>query len=66
MARGNWYPNKGCRGSAPPTTGAGANGNAREGGKQQIVAHMRDPYQVLGVGRTASPEDIKAAYRRLA
>lgn len=27
---------------------------------------MRDPYQVLGVGRTASPETIKSAYRRLA
>jgi len=27
---------------------------------------MRDPYQVLGLGRTASAEDIKLAYRRLA
>ncbi|WP_114395143.1 DnaJ C-terminal domain-containing protein [Oleisolibacter albus] len=27
---------------------------------------MRDPYQILGVGRTASAEDIKSAYRRLA
>ncbi len=27
---------------------------------------MRDPYQVLGVGRTASADDIKQAFRRLA
>ncbi|HZS82335.1 MAG TPA: J domain-containing protein [Stellaceae bacterium] len=27
---------------------------------------MKDPYQTLGVGRTASPEDIKRSYRRLA
>lgn len=27
---------------------------------------MRDPYQVLGLGRSASPDDVKQAYRRLA
>ena len=27
---------------------------------------MKDPYEILGIARTASPEDIRKAYRRLA
>jgi len=30
------------------------------------VAHIRDPYQVLGVTKAASADEIKKAYRRLA
>ena len=27
---------------------------------------MKDPYEILGIARTASQEDIRKAYRRLA
>ena len=29
-------------------------------------SEMRDPYQILGVSKSAKPDEIKSAYRKLA
>lgn len=31
-----------------------------------VVAQRRDPYEVLGVGRNATEQEIKSAFRRMA
>ena len=36
------------------------------GGREIGLIHMRDPYTVLGVARTASADDVKKAFRKLA
>ncbi len=36
------------------------------GGSQQSAAASRDPYEVLGLERSASQDEISIAYRRLA
>ncbi len=45
----------------------GDNGvRARRGGRAKLGSLMRDPYEILGLAKSASAGDIKSAYRRLA
>jgi DnaJ like chaperone protein len=53
-----WKQKKARVGADPGRAGA-------EGGRTGDGAGAEDPYTVLGVGRDASEEEIKAAYREL-
>ncbi|XP_057820599.2 chaperone protein dnaJ 16 [Cryptomeria japonica] len=35
-------------------------------GENIVVEHRKDPYEVLGIGRNASDQEIKSAYRKMA
>ena len=42
----------------------GTNGHTQAGPEEKERARPRDPYEVLGISPDASPEDVRAAYRR--
>src|SRR5260221_11619378 len=46
--------------------GAGAPALARNCPPKTTVSEVRDPYEVLGIGRDASEADVRVAFRRLA
>jgi DnaJ like chaperone protein len=49
-----------------PKGGFTGNGSFRAGGRSKEGVGRNDPYDVLGIGRGASSDEIKGAYKRLA
>jgi hypothetical protein len=60
------YSRRRFRAEEGPFSGGGAWSSQQKREQPTGNGSSRDPYQVLGIGRNASQEEIKQAYKRLA
>jgi uncharacterized membrane protein YkvA (DUF1232 family) len=60
------YSKRRFRAEEGPSSGGGARGSQQKGERPAGSRFFRDPYQVLGIDRNASQDDMKQAYKRLA
>jgi DnaJ-domain-containing protein 1 len=60
------YSKRRFRAEEGPFAGGDARGSRQKGEQPTGSRFFRDPYHVLGIGKNASQEEIKQAYKRLA